>query len=245
MEKFAIHTGGLNLLGSEARSDGIPTAAKTCFAAVVSGVQVNQPMIGTRQMSSLTKRGFSFTIGDESPVMGLTGTPQTEYLRAGINTSAAVEVVVLSQGDLYDGTTLTRGDYAVVCVPQFEIPAANQIYVEPWAGDPPPVGSFVHDVPDLLGVADTIVLSSVVQDSHTGSGNWTDPLETVIPISGANAAAFLAMIARADKWRRRQAPWGRTDNWPIRVFITARAPYLTGGAGCSLNIIGAYVRAVY
>lgn len=253
MGTFALQTGELKLLATEIQSDGIPTAMMGGYTTLVGSVPVCQSIIQTRQLSALSKRHFSFSIEEVATLCGMTSgndaAPQTRYLRAGINANAAVEIVVVSQGNAYDGTTLTRGDYTLVCVPQVDLPPAENIYFEPWGGDgPPPTpgGGFQRDINGVFAAGDAVILSSTVQDAHTGSGNWSSTLETVIPISGANAAALVALRARAVKWAYRQGAWSTTSpKSPIRTYITARAPYLSGGAGCSLDILGAYVRAVY
>lgn len=253
MANFALQTGELKLLATEIQSDGIPTAMMGGFTTLVGSVPVCQSIIQTRQLSALSKRHFSFTIEDFRSIMNLTSGnpdhPQTRYLRAGINANAAVEIVIVTQGNAYAGTTLTRGDYTLVCVPQVDLPALDAIYRDPWLGeDPPvpPVGGWQHDINGVFAAGDAVILSSTVQDAHTDAGTWTNTMETVVPVSGANAAAFAALVARAQKWMHRQGPYQPTKYVaPIRTYITARAPYLTGGAGCSLDIIGAYVRAVY
>jgi hypothetical protein len=228
--------------------DGTPICTQGCSSEVVGFVPIRRPTIRTRQANAIDNTGFAFSIGD-SPFMGLyRNNPESYYIRSGINTTAAVEVVVVSQGLTYAGTTLFRANYTVVCAPLFEFPPDNEIYPAYWNGDPTPVGTFTHDIPSL-GTAPTssVILSASTNDAHSSAANWGDVLETVIPIVGTNATAYLALIHRAAKWTMRQRPHTNeyTHGWPIRTYITARAPYLTGGAGCSLNILGAYVRAVY
>lgn len=254
MATVAKQTGELKLLGAEALPDGIPSAFMGCESVLVGSVAVYSPIIRTRQLSALSKRGFAFTIEDAASLYGLTSgrgeAPQTTWLNLsnGISAFGALEVVIVSQGDLYAGTTLTRGDYTLVCVPMLDLPSSEQIYSRPWGGSgppPTPEGGFRHDINGVYDAASAVVLSATVQDAHTDAGNWTNPLETVLPISGANAAAFAALLERGEKWRRRNGPFQTGNALPVRTYITARAPYLTGGAGCNLNILGAYLRAVY
>lgn len=252
MATVAQQTGELNLLGSEVHSDGIPTAIMGCEAILAGSVAVYQPIIQTRQLSAISKRGFAFTLGYKEQLGHLTSRnpqhPKTGWIGAGINASTALELVVVSQGNAYDGTTLTRGDYTLVCVPQVDLPPAAQIYSFFWGQTgalPVPVEGFQHDINGVFAAGDAVALSSTVQDAHTGVGNWSNTLETIIPLSDVNAAAYAALLERADLWSRRGNLARNNRDLPIRTYITARAPYLTGGAGCSLNIIGAYLRGVY
>lgn len=250
MSTATAFTGNLNLLGSEIQSDGIPTAVMGCEPILVGSVPVYQPIIQTRQLNGISRRGFAFTLGTKETLGQFTSrnpsAPHQGFLLADINQLAALELVIVSQGNAYVGTTLTRGDYTLVCVPQVDLPPANQICYANWSA---PLGTpnegWQHNMNGVFAAGDAIVLSNTIQDAHDVSGDWTSTKETVLPLSGTNAVAYANLLDRASKWARRDAPFWNRSELPIRTYVTARAPYLTGGAGCSLNIIGAYVRAVY